>query len=331
LCRGIDVEDNRGLRFALGLSILFAIALTYLTLEISSQINIILREIIPDYGIGEEAAIAQITESLRPIGYVALTLTVVLILIGFILKKQKAVLAGSIALYLPVFGHFAASMFFLAGIGAVRILWLPVFDVSPWLFDLGAIVHLPILLLFLAGRVIWTLLPLVSLLPFIVQGIGFMIFLLSVMSWFQGRFKDVRIVDFWAYRYSRHPQYLGFIIWSYGLLIFTVVAPIPFGGIYFVPSLPWLLSIMLIVGVALYEENQMIQKNDEEYMIYRTKVPFLMPLPRRISNLMSAPVRIVLKKDWPENGREIVITVILYSVILMLLSVPLMPIMGVLM
>ena len=89
------------------------------------------------------------------------------------------------------------------------------------------------------------------------------------------------------------------------------------------PSLPWLLSIMLIVGVALYEESQMIQKNDEHYLDYRAKVPFLMPLPRGISNLMSAPIRIVLKKDWPENGREIAVTVILYSVILMLLSVPL--------
>jgi protein-S-isoprenylcysteine O-methyltransferase Ste14 len=319
----MDMVNNRGFRFALGLSILFAIALTYLTLEISSQINIILREIIPDYSIGDEAAIAQITETLRPIGYVALLLTVALILVGSILRKQKAVLAGSIALYLPVFGHFAASMFFLAGIGAVRILWLPVFDVSPWLFDLGAVVYLPILLLFMAGRVIGILMPLVFVLPFILQGLGFMVFLLGVMTWFQGRFKDVRIADFWAYRYSRHPQYLGFIIWSYGLLIFTVVAPIPFGGIYFVPSLPWLLSIMLIVGVALHEENQMIQKNDEQYLEYRTKVPFLMPLPRQISNLMSAPVRIVLKKNWPEDGREIVITVILYSVILMLLSVPL--------
>ncbi|MHA2143757.1 MAG: methyltransferase family protein [Candidatus Thorarchaeota archaeon] len=323
MCSGIDVEDNRGFRVALGLSILFAIALTYLTLEISSQINFFLREIIPDYGIGDEAAIAQITETLRPIGYVALLLTVALIFIGFILRKQKAVLAGSIALYLPVFGHFAASMFFLSGIGAVRILWLPVFDVSPWLFDLGAIVYLPILLLFLAGGVIWMLMPLVFALPFIIQGLGFMVFLLGAMTWFQGRFKDVRLVDFWTYRYSRHPQYLGFIIWSYGLLVYTVVAPIPFGGLYFVPSLPWLLSIMLIVGVALYEENQMIQKNDEHYLEYRTKVPFLMPLPRRISNLLSAPVRIVLKKDWPENGREIVIIVILYSVILMLLSVPL--------
>ncbi|MFW9864229.1 MAG: methyltransferase family protein [Candidatus Thorarchaeota archaeon] len=317
------MKDNSGLRAALGLSIVFAIALTYLTLEISDQINIFLREIIPDYGIGDEAAIAQITESLRPIGYVALTITVALILVGFILKKQKAILAGSIALYLPVFGHFAASMFLLAGIGAVRILWLPVFDVSPWLFDLGAIVYLPILLLFLAGSAIWMLMPLVFALPFIVQGIGFMIFLLSAMSWFQGRFKDVQIVDFWAYRYSRHPQYLGFIVWSYGLLVFAVVAPIPFGGIYFVPSLPWLLSIMLIIGVALYEESQMIQKNDKQYLAYRTKTPFLIPLPESISNLMVAPIRVVLKKDWPENGREIVITVILYSMILMLLSVPL--------
>ncbi|MFW9968413.1 MAG: methyltransferase family protein [Candidatus Thorarchaeota archaeon] len=321
------MEDNRGLRLALGLSILFAIALTYLTLEIYYQINIILEEIIPDHGVGEAAAVAEITESLRPIGYVALTLTLALILVGFILKKQKAVLAGSIALYLPVFGHFALTMFFLAGIGVVRILWLPIFDVSQRLFDLGAIVYLPILAVFLAQRVVG-LIPFLFLLPSIIQGIGFMIFLLSVMSWFQGRFKDVRIVDFWAYRYSRHPQYLGFIIWSYGLLIYALVAPIPFGGIYFVPSLPWLLSIMLIVGVALYEENQMIQKNDEQYLEYRTKTPFLMPLPRSISNLMSAPVRVLFKKDWPENGKEIAITVILYSVILMLLSVlvePLVP------
>ncbi|MFX0054897.1 MAG: methyltransferase family protein [Promethearchaeota archaeon] len=323
MCSDINEKDNSGLRVALGLSIVFAIALTYLTLEIYHQINIILKEIIPDHGVGEAEAVAQITESLRPIGYIALTLTMALILIGFILKKQKAVLAGSIALYLPVFGHFALTMFFLAGIGVVRVLWLPLFDISAGLFDLGAIVCLPILPLRLAVRAIWMLMPLLFILPFIIQGLGFMIFLLSAMSWFQGRFKDVRIVDFWAYRYSRHPQYLGFIVWSYGLLIHALVAPIPFGGIYFVPSLPWLLSIMLIIGVALYEESKMVQKNDEQYLEYRAKTPFLIPLPESISNLITAPIKLVLKKDWPENGREIVVTVILYSVILMLLSVPL--------
>jgi len=316
------MEDSRGLHVALVLSTLFAIALTFLTMVISSQINSILREIIPDYGIGEEAAINLIIDTLRPIGYVALTLTLALILIGFILKKQKAVLAGSVALYLPVFGHFAASMFFLAGIGAVRILWLPVFDVSPWLFNLGAIVYLPILLLYLAGPFIWMLNPLLFLLPFILQGIGFIIFLLSVMTWFQGRFKEVHIVDFWAYRYSRHPQYLGFIIWSYGLLVFTVIAPVPFGGIYFVPSLPWLLSVMLIIGVALYEETRMIERNDEQYLKYRKKVPFLFPLPQGVSVLMTAPLRIVLKKDWPDNVRDVAITVILYLGILVILSMP---------
>lgn len=318
----MTMEDSQDLRVALILSTLFAIALTYLTLEVSIQINSILREIVPDYGIGEEDAINSIINALRPIGYIALMLTLALIFIGFILKKQKVILAGSITLYLPVFGHFAASMFFLAGIGVVRILWLPVFDVSPWLFNLGAIIYLPIFLLLLGGSSIWMLIPLLFLLPFILQVIGFMIFVLSVMTWFQGRFKDMRIVDFWVYRRSRHPQYLGFIIWSYGLLAFTVVAPVPFGGIHFVPSLPWLLSVMLIIGVALYEETQMIESNDERYLEYRKKVPFLIALPRSVSVLMTAPIRLVLKKDWPDNAKDIAITVILYTAILVILSVP---------
>ena len=35
-----------------------------------------------------------------------------------------------IVLFLPVFGHFALTMFFLGGLGFLRLLWMPFLDVS---------------------------------------------------------------------------------------------------------------------------------------------------------------------------------------------------------
>jgi protein-S-isoprenylcysteine O-methyltransferase Ste14 len=67
---------------------------------------------------------------------------------------------------------------------------------------------------------------------------GLFIFFLRAAAWLYGRFKGVGLVTFWIYRYSRHPQYLGFLLWSYGLLMFTSILGSPMGGLGAGYSLP---------------------------------------------------------------------------------------------
>ncbi|MEM2111237.1 MAG: hypothetical protein QXX08_05090 [Candidatus Bathyarchaeia archaeon] len=64
----------------------------------------------------------------------------------------------------------------------------------------------------------------------------------------------------------------------------------------------------------------MVKKYGDEYFKYRNKAPFMMPLPKFISSLIKAPIRILLKKNWPENGKEIVFTITFYGIILIILS-----------
>jgi hypothetical protein len=101
----------------------------------------------------------------------------------------------------------------------------------------------------------------------------------------------------------------------------TTLAPVPFGGYQPEPSLHWLISTLLIICVALMEEIKMVKQAEESYLAYRRSTPFMLPLPRFLSMIFMAPNRMLLKKDFPENRREVVCTLVIYCTILMLLSV----------
>ena len=133
------------------------------------------------------------------------------------------------------------------------------------------------------------------------------------------------MADFWLYRLSRHPQYLGWILWSYGFMIYVSLHSTlyRFKIAYGIPnSLPWLLSTLAIVGVALVEEIKMRRERGEEYDLYSQRTPFMLPLPRLVSRVIAAPMRLVLRKKRPESGMEVAVTLALYAAILILLSVP---------
>ena len=49
----------------------------------------------------------------------------------------------------------------------------------------------------------------VRLIALIITGLGLLVFSLGVTTWLYGGFKGYKIIDFWIYKYSRHPQYLG--------------------------------------------------------------------------------------------------------------------------
>ncbi|MCS7364698.1 MAG: hypothetical protein NDF54_04590 [archaeon GB-1867-035] len=301
------------------LSVIFAIALTYATLSLTFFVNGVLINYFPDLGFQFER-IREFMSFVRPIGYVCFCIVITLILLGFLVDRIGLSFLGSLTLFLPVFGYFAFSMFFLAGLGILRVLWIPLLDYDPRLLKLGDVAYLPYMIVVY----LFALIGVDVRIPFscMMMGLGYLILILGFTAWLYGKFNGLNLIDFWIYKYSRHPQYLGFIIWSYGLMLLGTLNPFPRGGYNPGPSLPWIISTLTIIAIALREEASMINKLGEDYLKYRSKTPFLIPLPKAVSNIISWPVKLVIKKSYPENLKEIAFTFIIYLIILILSSLP---------
>lgn len=254
----------------------------------------------------------------RPIGYSILALLVLLILAGLILDKRGLSFLGGMASFLPVYGYFVIHMSFLAGLQVLKALWLPFWSN---LVKLGDIVYVPYMaLVYPAARLG---IDIRRPLAYVVTDGGLLILLLGTLAWLYARFQKKGTADFWIYRVSRHPQYLGWMVWSYGLLLrASQSSDIPLWNRNPGASLPWLISSTALVCVALSEESAMRRKHGAEYVTYRDSAPFLFPLPRAASRALTAPLRFVLRKDHPETGGELVLTFLLYTAILILLSLP---------
>lgn len=305
------------------LAIVFTFALTFATLELPGMVNNVLRTFFPDI-YWEPESIETLMNYARPIGYACLAVVAALIVVGFRTGKRRLSSLGSFAFFLPAFGYFAASMFFLAGIGILRAMWLPFWDSSPTILKLGSISYVPYWVVLyplkLLGVEGMQFLEAENLLASLIVGTGLLIFCMGTFTWFYGKFQKRKIFDFWIYKYSRHPQYLGFILWSYGVMLLTALAPFPFGGYQPEPSLPWLISTLLVICVAMSEEIAMIKQDHESYKRYRKKTPFMLPLPGFVIGILTGPNRMLFKKGFPESGRDIVYTFIIYLIILVLLS-----------
>ena len=321
----ISLRTNFFLTF---LAIVFAIALTYASVELPIILNSFLNRIIdfPGYDSAHPIHINKTASFLdsnyiRIIGYACLAIIVLLIATGFITKKSGLVSAGAIAIFLPVFGHFSFNMFFLAGLGAMRIVWMPILDISYDVLRLGDIAYLPYMIIVYLPALLR--IDISTVIPYIIMTSGILIFILGTQAWMFARFNKKGVATFWIYRFSRHPQYLGWIIWSYGLLIYLIrnSSLVHFKLTYEMPSsLPWLITSLVIICVALLEEIKMKQKFPEEYENYRRQAPFLFPFPKFFSRLITFPVRLIFKKEKPESVKEIVIIFFVYLGLLILLS-----------
>jgi protein-S-isoprenylcysteine O-methyltransferase Ste14 len=310
------------------LAVVFAIALTYASVELPVLLNTFLHNIIdfPGYDSSHEMHLnktASFMDSyfIRFIGYACLAIIVVLIVVGFITKKSGLVSAGAIAIFLPVFGHFSFNMFFLAGLGAMRIVWMPILDISYDILRLGDIAFLPYMITVYLPALVG--IDITKIIPYIIMGSGILIFILGTQAWMFARFNKKGVATFWIYRFSRHPQYLGWIIWSYGLLIYLIhnSSLVHFKLTYEMPSsLPWLITSLVIICVALLEETMMKQNYPDEYDDYRKQAPFLFPIPGFISKIITLPVKLLLRKEQPESGKEVAIVFFVYLGIMILLS-----------
>lgn len=304
------------------LAFVFTVALTLATIELPRILVILLNIVgikIPDInpGINPEL-VEEFMKIARPVGYVCIVAVIVLIIVGFITKKKNLSSLGVLFFFLPTFGYFAGTMFFLAGLGILRITWIPFWEIN--LVKLGDIAYLPFMILAyvfaLAGFEIKMPLALAT------TGVGFFIFLLGTIAWFSGKMEKKKTVTFWIYKYSRHPQYLGYIIWSYGVMLQASLTPFPFGGSNPGASLPWLISTLIVVCIALNEETAMSKKDRDAYLKYKESAPFMFPVPKFVASLVTAPIRILFKSNQPRNRKEIAGTFAVYCLIFVLLSLP---------
>jgi protein-S-isoprenylcysteine O-methyltransferase Ste14 len=310
------------------LAVVFAVALTYASIELPRVVNALLHDSFEFPG-GDPAYEPDLLKTfvlsnhLHLVGYAALALLLILVVVGLCTEKGSLATTGAIGFFLPVFGHFCMSMFFLAGLGLLRTLWIPITDVSHNLLRLGEIVYVPYMIIVYLAALIKV--DVRGLLPYIIMGAGMMIFVLGVLAWLITKLRRQETADFWVYRWSRHPQYLGWILWGYGLMIYFTRRN---EGTHFKlswsfpDSLPFLLSSLVIVGVAFVEETKMRRQQGRHYEAYARRTPFMLPLPRSVSRLAAAPMRFALKKERPETGKEVAIVLALYAGLLILLSIP---------
>lgn len=309
------------------LALVFTVGLTFAAIELPYIVDGYLQNHLttPGFDSSADATSRLKTElfiqhyHLRTIGYACFTLTIILILLGFATRRSGAAAIGAFAFMLPVFAQFAGVMFFLAGLGILNVLWLPVLDISFQLQGLGSIIRAPYDLIMWTGRHIGVQLywPFVT---FCIGG-GLLIFFLGTWAWLNARVRERGVADTWVYRMSRHPQYLGWIIWSYGMYLLLMQQRYPKRSWGIDASLPWLLSTMVIIGVALLEELHMQRRFGESYAEFRRSRPFMFPLPRFVRWLFALPFRMFYHKNQPERRREVVGVLSCYSVLLIVLSV----------
>ena len=319
-------------------AIAFSVALTFGSVELPLLLNRGLELVFGDAlfprgiwsGPNETSSEVYIqSHFLRPVGYACLIGVLALIVLGLVAERRRLAFAGALLFFLPVFGHFAIQMFFLAGLGFLRLIWMPMLDGAYgltgdsefWLFRLGDVAFLPYLGILRLGEL--ARVNLRPALPYVTMATGLFLFSLAVIAWFRARLLNRGTAQSWVYRFSRHPQYLGWIVWSYGLFLFFIRHH---EGVYFqigwgIPdSLPWLVSMMVIVGVALVEEISMRRQHGEEYDAYAARTPFMFPLPRFVSAAVALPMRLLLRKKRPERGVDVAATVLLYLALLVFAS-----------
>ncbi len=289
------------------LSFVFTAGLTFASLELPYLVDQYLIDTVrtPDIesrtGEGSEHATEIFIRHyhLRTIGYLSFFLTLILIGWGFATRRGFLAALGALGLILPMFAQFAGVMFFLAGLGMLNLFWLPVLDVAWDIPQLGSIIRAP----FDIARSFFGLLGLNVTWPLIYLFIagGLFIFLTSSFTWLRARSGDHPIARSWLYRYSRHPQYLGWIVWTYGLYLLILQARYPKRSWGIDASLSWLLATMVIIGVAMLEELTMKERSKDDYEEYRAKTPFLFPVPHIVDRIAAFPLRIMFRTEHAER------------------------------
>ena len=300
------------------LALVFTLALMYITIVLPLNLDSQLKTVYPDLFYGhEDVLMTKFVNQVRPLGYASFMLTIAMVLLGFVSKKKGLSSVGTLVFYFPTFASFAYSMFFLAGLGMARIIWIPLLDVHPLILRLGDVSMVPVLLPFiiLVGHgPPWLSISLA----------GFSVFFIGVVTWFYAKLEGRDLISFWVYKHSRHPQYIGLIVMSYGVMLgstgFHVMANDDF--LSTTQSFPWVVSTLILICVAFTEEIDILENLGESYEVYRSKTPFMLPLPKIVTDILTMPARRLLGNNFSSNRRKLAYFFLLYCLISVVLSIP---------
>ena len=308
------------------LAFIFSVALMFAFIELPRWIDLLLHENVGfpgfDQGSGEEAAFHSDLFikglHLRWIGYGSLVLVFLFIVMGFVTRKSSWAWAGAFVIFLPVFGQFALSMFFLSGLGILRTGWLPFIESGFPILDLGMVIYIPYwVLMWFFGLFNWNAYHFVC---WLFMSVGAFLFVWGVFVWLQSRFGSKGVATQWIYKISRHPQYLGWIIWSYGLMLFSMTENNMKKSWGFGTSFPWLIMTMIIIAICMIEELSMKDKYGVAYDEYREKTPFLFPMPKWMKAILKVPMKLITKEKFPKNRKQVAGITLVYTFIFMIIS-----------
>ena len=104
---------------------------------------------------------------------------------------------------------------------------------------------------------------------------GFGLFLLGLIHLVKAKKEKIDIVQTGLYKYIRHPQNLGIIIFSFPFCLYM-----PFlgdSGVKVGDIISWTLFFLLIIIYSDIEEIQMAKRDPDEYKLYRSTTGFFIP------------------------------------------------------
>jgi protein-S-isoprenylcysteine O-methyltransferase Ste14 len=87
-------------------------------------------------------------------------------------------------------------------------------------------------------------------------------------SYWSAEEENKRLVTEGVYAYSRHPQYLGFMLMTLGLLVHWATIPL---------LVMWPLLVFQYYRLAQREEVEMVEEFGDEYAAYRERVSMFLP------------------------------------------------------
>jgi len=94
---------------------------------------------------------------------------------------------------------------------------------------------------------------------------------LIIVGWWKIHAAKGTLVTDGIYAFVRHPQYLGFLLLTLGMLVQWTTL---------LTALMWPILVVLYYRLARDEENEMDKRFGKEYLEYRRKVPMFIPIPR---------------------------------------------------
>jgi len=303
------------------IAILFSTGLIFATLQLPYLFDNWIQHAFKFPGFDQASSTLQMSKSdlyfqylhIKTIGLVCLIITFLLVIIGLVTNKLNLSVLGAVALFVPIFGHFTVTMFFLAGLSFLRFLWIPFTGLSPLIMRLGDILLIPNNWIQEAGKLFNVDLQFSTSVIFISSGV--LLFVIGVYNWFNTKFNKGNVVTAWTYKISRHPQYLGWIIWSYGLYLLPVDAQKRVWSYH--DSLPLLLTIMIIITISLFEELKMTRKYGDEYRKFKARTAFMFPLPDFLKKIIKHPVRLFYGDYELDKKGKILSFIGYYTILLM--------------